>query len=54
MQKTQETWVPSLDQEDSMEEEMATHYSTLAWKIPWAEEPDLLHPWGCKESDKTE
>ena len=35
----QETWVRSLGQEDSLEEEMATHSSTLAWKIPWMEEP---------------
>ena len=31
----QKTWVQSLDQEDSLEEEMATHSSILAWKIPW-------------------
>ena len=31
-------WVPSLGQEDSLEKEMATHSSILAWKIPWAEE----------------
>ena len=31
----QETWVQSLGQEDSLEKEMATHPSTLAWKIPW-------------------
>ena len=30
-----ETWVRSLGQEDPLEKEMATHYSTLAWKIPW-------------------
>jgi len=35
----QETRVQSLDQEDSLEEEMATHSSTLAWKTPWTEEP---------------
>ena len=34
-----ETWVRSLGQEDPMEKEMATHSSTLAWKIPWTEEP---------------
>ena len=34
-----ETWVQSLHQEDSLEKEMATHSSILAWKIPWAEEP---------------
>ena len=37
------------------EKEMATHTSTLAWKIPWMEEPGRLHsPWGCEESDTTE
>ena len=35
----QETWVCSLDQEDPLEEEMATHSITLAWRIPWTEEP---------------
>ena len=34
-----ETWVQFLGQEDSLEKEMATHSSTLAWKIPWTEEP---------------
>ena len=38
MQETQETWVPSLSQEDSLEEETATHSGILAWKIPWTEE----------------
>ena len=34
---------------------MAPHTSTLAWKIPWMEEPGRLHsPWGCEESDTTE
>ena len=33
-----ETWVRSLGQEDPLEEEMATHSSILAWKIPWIEE----------------
>jgi len=33
-----ETWVRSLGQEDPLEEEMATHSSTFAWKIPWMEE----------------
>ena len=31
----QETWVQSLSQEDSLEKRIATHFSTLAWKIPW-------------------
>ena len=34
-----ETWVQSLGREDSLEKEMATHSSTLAWNIPWTEEP---------------
>ena len=38
----QETWVPSLDQEDPLEREMATHSNVLAWRIPWTEEPDGL------------
>ena len=38
----QETWVRSLSQEDPLEEEMATHASTLAWEIPWQEEPGGL------------
>ena len=33
---------------------MATHSSTLAWRIPWMEEPVGYRPWGCKESDTTE
>ena len=50
----QETWVQSLGQEYSLEKEMATHSSTLAWKIPWMEEPGRLSPWGPKKSDTTE
>ena len=42
-----ETQVQSLGQEDPLEKEMATHSSTLDWKIPWREEPGGLHPWGC-------
>ena len=38
----QETRVRSLGQEDPLEKEMATHSSTLAWKIPWMEEPGRL------------
>ena len=37
-----ETWVRSLDWEDSLEKEMATHSSTLAWKIPWTKVPGRL------------
>ena len=51
----QETWVRSLGQEDSLEKEMATHSSTLAWKIPWTEELGAGYcPWGRKESGMTE
>ena len=42
MQETQETWIRSLGQEDPLEKEMATHSTTLAWKIPWTEEPSGL------------
>ena len=48
-----ETWVQSLGWEDPLEKEMATHSSTLAWKIPWR----ILvgySPRGRKESDMTE
>ena len=38
----QETQVQSLGQEDPLEEEMATHFGILAWKIPWTEEPGRL------------
>ena len=42
MQESQEMWVQSLGQEDSLEEEMASYSSTLAWRIPWTEEPGGL------------
>ena len=35
--------VPSLDKDDLLEKEMATHSSILAWEIPWTEEPDGLY-----------
>jgi len=38
----QETWVQSLDWEDSLEEGMATHSSVLAWRSPWTEPGGLL------------
>ena len=50
MQETQETQVRSLGQEDPLEEEVATHPSTLAWKIPWAEEPGGLQFVGSQKS----
>ena len=39
----QETQVRSLGREDPLEKEMATHSSTLVWKIPWMEEPGGVH-----------
>ena len=44
----QETWVQSLGWEDPLEKEMATHSSTLAWKIPWTEEPGRLQSTGLQ------
>ena len=44
----QETWVPSLDQEDTLEKGMATHSSILAWRIPWTQEPGRLQPMGSQ------
>ena len=43
-----ETWVQSLGREDLLEEEMATHSSILAWKIPWTEEPGRLQSMGSQ------
>ena len=42
MQEMQEMWVQSLDQEDPLEEGMATLTSILAWRIPWKVEPGGL------------
>ena len=39
-------WVPSLDGKDTLEEGMATDFSTLAWRIPWTEEPGGLQSIG--------
>ena len=50
----QETWVRSLGWEDPLEEGMVTHSSTLAWKIPWMEEPGGLQSMGLQELDMTE
>ena len=44
----QETQVQSLGQEDPLEKEMATNSSTLAWKIPWMEEPGRLQFMGSQ------
>ena len=43
-----ETWVRSLGQEDTLEKEMATHSSALAWKIPWMEMPGRLQSTGLQ------
>ena len=43
-----ETWIQSLGQGDPLEKEMATHSSTLAWKIPWTEEPGGLQSMGSQ------
>ena len=49
-----ETRVRSLDREDPLEKEMATHSSILAWRIPWTEELCGLQSMGRKELDTTE
>ena len=48
MRELKEAWVWSLVQEDSLEEGMATHSSTLAWRIPWTEEPGRLQSIGSQ------
>ena len=50
----QETWVPSLGWEDSLEKGMATHSSILTW-VPWSERNLMGYSlWGHKELDITE
>ena len=44
----QETWGRVLGQEDPLEKEMATHSSTLAWRIPWIKEPAGLSSMGLQ------
>ena len=44
----QETWVQFLGWEDTLEKEIATHSSILAWKIPWTEEPGGLQSMGSQ------
>ena len=44
----QETWVLSLIWEDPLEKRMATHFSILAWRIPWTEEPGGLQSIGLQ------
>ena len=48
MQETQEMWVPSLSQEDPLEEGMETHSDILSRKIPWAEESSGLQSMGSQ------
>ena len=43
-----ETWVRSQGWKDPLEKEMATHSSTLAWKIPWMEDPGTLQSMGLQ------
>ena len=45
-----ETWVQSLHQKDSLEKEMATHSSVLAWRISWTEKPGGLQSMGSQKS----
>ena len=49
----QETQIQSLGQEDPLEKEMATHYSILAWEIPWTEEPGGLQSMGLQRTGMT-
>ena len=48
----QEIWVQSLGWEYPLEEGMATHSSSLAWRIPWTEEPGGLQSMGCKSQTR--
>ena len=49
-----ETCVRSLDQEDPLEKELATHSSILAWEIPWTEDSGRIQSMGLQEFDMTE
>ena len=49
----QEIRVQSLGREDSLEKEIATHSSILAWKIPWLEKPGRFSPQSLEKSDMT-
>ena len=50
MQETEETHVRSLGWEDPLEEDIASHSSFLAWKIPWTEEPGGLQSMELQKS----
>jgi len=45
-----ETWIRSMGRGDPLEKEVATHSSTLAWKIPWMEDPGGLQSMGVAKS----
>ena len=45
-----ETWVQSLGREDPLQKEMTTHYTILAWRIPWTEEPGGLQSMGSQRA----
>ena len=49
----QETWVQSLGQDITLEEEMETHSSILAWKMPWTEEPGGIQSMRVTEESDT-
>ena len=51
MQETEVPWVQSLGQEDPLENEIATHSSFLAWKIPWTEEPSGIQSMGWQRME---
>ena len=53
VQEMPEIWVQFLGQEDSLEEDMTAHFSIIAWRIPWTEEPDGLQFIGHKKSKMT-
>ena len=53
MQEPEETQVRSLNQEEPLEEGMATHSNMLAWRIPWTEENGGLQPMGLKRVGQT-
>ena len=48
----EETWVRSLGREDPLEKEMATHSTTLAWRIPWTEAPGGLQSMGLQSETR--
>ena len=54
MQEMQETRVPALGQEDPLEEEMATHSSILACRVPWTGEPGGLQSMGLQRVSQTQ